>query len=323
MNRSVTSDPVARQLQGQGLQVRCNEPMWRHTTWQIGGRADLLVLPGAFPQLTRALQVVRSAGMPFVVVGKGSNLLFADEGFRGAVFKIDKPLDQIDVKGNQIVVESGALTCRTARAALRHRLAGLEHIVGIPGTMGGLVAMNGGSQRRCIGDSIEWVEGCDETGRPFRLEREACGFAYRDSRFLQEPGRIVFRCALALAPGDRTAIRRAMLADLRERRRKFPLQLPNCGSVFKSSPVLFALAGPPGKIIEDCGFKGRRAGDAEVSRLHANFITNQGRAKAADVLELIGQIRGEVHRRWGVWMEAEVKYVQPAGGVVPAHEAAS
>ena len=126
---------------------------------------------------------------------------------------------------------------------------------------------------------------------------------------------------MTLIQGDRAVLRRVMLGDLKERRNKFPLKLPNCGSVFKSSPTLFALAGPPGKIIEDCGFKGRRMGDAEVSPLHANFITNQGHAKAADVLGLIGQIRSEVHRRWGFWMEAEVKFVQPQGGIVPAHEA--
>lgn len=316
-------DSLVRVLAAAGLQVRCDEPMDRHTTWRIGGPADVLALPVSFPQLERALQAVRKAGVPHVVIGRGSNLLFADAGFRGVVFKIDQPLNRIEVKGCQIVSESGALTCRVALAALRHRLEGLEHIVGIPGTMGGLVAMNGGSQRRSIGDSIDWVEGCDGQGRLFRLGRGDCHFSYRDSRFLREAGLVVFRCALSLAKGDRTAIRRAMLADLKERRRKFPMQFPNCGSVFKSSPALYALAGPPGKIIEDCGLKGRRAGDAEISRLHANFITNQGRARAAEVLELIGQIRNEVHRRWGIWMEAEVKYVQPAGGVIPAHEAAS
>ncbi len=310
---------LCRALTSAGLPVQRDEPMSGHTTWRIGGPADAYILPDTFEQLRRAIQETRKAGLPHVVIGRGSNLLFADEGFRGVVLKVGRPLSQIEVVGNQMVSEAGALTCRAALAACRNRLAGLEHIVGIPGTMGGLIAMNGGSQRQSIGDAVEWVEGCDEEGRPFRLDREACQFSYRDSRFLRERGRVVFRCALSLPQGDRTTIRRAMLDDLKERRKKFPLHLPNCGSVFKSSPSLFTLAGPPGKIIEDCGFKGRRAGDAVVSSLHANFITNMGQAKAADVLELIRQIRLAVHQRWGVWMEAEVKYVLPQGGVVPAH----
>jgi UDP-N-acetylmuramate dehydrogenase len=296
--------------------------MARHTTWRIGGPADALVVPETFDQLLRVRQEARAAGVPQVVIGQGSNLLFADEGFRGVVIKIGKPLNQIAVDGTRMVLEAGALTCRAALAACRNRLAGLEHIVGIPGTMGGLIAMNGGSLRKCIGDVVEWVEGCDGEGQPFRMDRKACRFSYRDSRFLREPGLVVFRCALSLTPGERPAIRRAMLDDLKERRRKFPLHLPNCGSVFKSSPELYALAGPPGKIIEDCGFKGRRIGGAEVSPRHANFITNIGQAKATDVLDLIRRIRIAVHRRWGVWMEAEVKYVQPQGGVIPAHDSA-
>lgn len=321
MSRSNQLDALCQALSSGGLPVRRHEPMARHTTWRIGGPADALVLPETFDQLIRAQLEARNAEVPHVVIGQGSNLLFADEGFRGVVFKIGQPLSRITVDGNRMVLEAGALTCRVALAAYRNRLAGLEHIVGIPGTLGGLIAMNGGSLRKCIGDVVEWVEGCDGENQPFRMDRETCQFSYRDSRFLREKGLVVFRCALSLTPGERPAIRRAMLDDLKERRRKFPLQLPNCGSVFKSSPALYALAGPPGKIIEDCGFKGRRIGDAEVSPRHANFITNNGHAKAADVLDLIWQIRNEVHRRWGFWMETEARYVCPSGGMIPAHEA--
>ena len=194
--------------------------------------------------------------------------------------------------------------------------------MGIPGSVGGLVAMNGGSRRQGIGEWMDWIDALDVAGTAIRLDRAACRFSYRNSLFLMEPDRVVVRCSLSLSPGDPTAIRRAMLANLRERRRKFPLKRPSCGSVFKSSPELFELAGPPGRIIECLGFKGRRAGGAEVSPQHANFVVNTGEARAADVLALIRAIREAVHARYGVWMETEARYVRPNGGTVPAHEAA-
>lgn len=303
-----------------GLQVRKDVPMCEHSFWKIGGPADGVVQPESFPQFVRVLQEARLAGLPLIVIGRGSNLLFADEGFRGIVVWVDQKLGNIEVAGSRMVVEAGALACRVALVACRHHLAGLEHIAGIPGTLGGLIVMNGGSMRRGIGDSLEWVEGCDAKGNPFRFDRADCRFRYRDSRFLWDPALALFRCSLSLRFGRRYEIRRAMLANLKERRRKFPRKIPNCGSVFKSSPELHALAGPPGKIIEDCGFKGKRVGDAEVSRLHANFIVNAGQARAVDVLNLIRQIRVAVYTRFGFWLETEVRCVLPGGHIVPAHE---
>jgi len=322
MNEAESIEVLCRELAAAGVPCRRGEPMSGHTTWRIGGPADVLVEPESRAQLLAGLEAARRAGVPAAVIGRGSNLLFADEGFRGAVFQVGRKMDAIAVDGRRIAAEAGALACRVALAACRHGLAGLEHTAGIPGTIGGLLAMNGGSQQRCVGESVEWVEACGDGGEIRRLDRAACGFAYRDSLFLHEPGLTIVCVSLALADGTRADIRRTMLGYLKERRGKFPRKAPSCGSVFKSSPELYALAGPPGRIIESLGFKGRRAGGAEVSPQHANFIVNTGGARAADVLALIRAIREAVHARHGLWMETEARYVRPHGGMVPAHEAA-
>lgn len=315
-------DHVGLSLGSCGLAVARDVPMRDHTTWKIGGPADVLVEPHNHEQMVATLRAVRVAGIPHVVMGGGSNLLFADEGFRGVVIKLGTAMGRIELAGTRLTVEAGASTCRMAWIAYRNGLTGLEPMMGIPGSLGGLVAMNGGSRRQGIGEWIDWVDALDERGETIRLEQDACRFSYRTSLFLMEPGWMVVRCGLSLPPGDPAAIRRAMLTNLRERRRKYPLKWPSCGSVFKSSPELFERAGPPGKIIEMCGFKGQRAGEAYVSPLHANFIIHAGNARAGDVLTLICRIREAVHARYGVWMETEARYVRPGGGVVPAHEAA-
>lgn len=321
MGDSHPVETCCRALARLGLSCRANVPLGAYSTWRIGGPADAFAEPGSVDQLCRALREIRQAGVPFLVIGCGSNLLFADEGFRGVVLRIGRRLAGIEAQDDRLVAEAGALACRIALAACRHGLAGLEHVAGIPGTLGGLVAMNGGSQRRGIGDSLEWVEACDGEGLLRSRTRAECRFAYRDSLFLHDPTLTIVRCSLRLERGRREEIRRSMLALMRERRGKFPRREPNCGSVFKSSPELFALAGPPGRIIEDCGFKGRRVGGAEVSARHANFIVNAGGARAADVLALVRQIRAAVHGRHGLWMEAEARYVRPDGGTIPLHEA--
>jgi UDP-N-acetylmuramate dehydrogenase len=197
---------------------------------------------------------------------------------------------------------------RLARAAGLAGLTGLEHTAGIPGTVGGLAAMNGGSLGRSIGERIRTVRCLDECGRVVELDGGACGFAYRRSVFLDKPW-VITEAVLELEKGDTAAIAGAMRGILRERRSKYPRRMPNCGSVFKSHPAIYARYGPPGKVIEELGFKGTRIGDAEVSRLHANFIVNHGRARAADVRALIGLIGERVYDKTGVRMECEVRLI--------------
>jgi len=197
-------------------------------------------------------------------------------------------------------------------------LAGLEHTIGIPGTIGGLVLMNGGSQRKGIGENVRRVEVVSCEGRAVVLNREECAFSYRRSA-LQGTGVVVVRVELECERQDSREIRRLMLDDLRERRRKFPRKVPNCGSVFLSTSEMHASVGPPGKIIERAALKGARIGDAEVSHQHANFIVNHGSASSRDVLALIAHIRQVVNRQIGFNLCCEVRYVSPEGVIMPAH----
>jgi UDP-N-acetylmuramate dehydrogenase len=302
--------------------VRFDEPLWRHCSWQIGGPADALVEPGSAPEAAAVIRFAAARGIPLLVIGQGTNLLFADAGMRGIVLQIGARMSRVAIEGRRILAEGGTWVPQLARLAARAGLAGLEHAIGIPGTLGGLVAMNGGSQRRAIGDNVVrvWIV---ERGEEAVLGREECRFGYRRSA-LQETGAVVLRAELECAPGDPREMRRAMLADLRERRRKFPRKgEPNCGSVFLSTAEMHATVGPPGKIVEEAGLKGVRVGAAEVSPRHANFIVNRGGATAADVLGLISLIRRTVRERIGFDLRCEVRYVSPGGEVMPADRKAS
>lgn len=300
---------------------RFREPLSAHTTWRIGGPADLLVEPENPAQVARVVAYTREQALPLVVIGQGSNLLFADAGVRGVVLKIGGRMGRIEIDGARILAGGGTWVPGLAVRAMRAGLAGFEHIVGIPGTLGGLVLMNGGSHRRGIGENVVRLWTVEPDGSSAVLDRESCQFGYRQSA-LQDRGAVVVRVELRGEPGDPRRIRAAMLADLRERRGKFPRKQPNCGSVFLSSAEMHATVGPPGKIIEEAGLKGLRSGGAEVSRQHANFIVNRGGATATDVLALIGRIRREVRRRIGFELCCEVRYVDPAGQIRPAQLAA-
>jgi UDP-N-acetylmuramate dehydrogenase len=300
---------------------RFDEPLEGHASWRIGGPADLLIEPGSIAQVATLLREIDSRALPFIVIGQGTNLLFADAGVRGVVVKIGEQMTDICFDGSSIVVSAGFWVPQLARLAMKQGLAGLEHCIGIPGTLGGLIAMNGGSHRKGIGDNVVSVTVVTPAGEVQTLSREECEFSYRRSA-LQGSGRIVVEAELNCPEAEAESVRHEMLSDLRARRGKFPRKLPNCGSVFLSTAEMHASVGPPGKIIEEVGLKGFRIGQAEVSSLHANFIVNLGGAQAQDVLKLIAHIRKTVRERIGFELDCEVRYVSPQGEVLPAHLAA-
>jgi UDP-N-acetylmuramate dehydrogenase len=302
--------------------VVCRDaPLAAHSTWRIGGPADLLVEPASLEQIGTVVRFASEHCFPLLVIGQGSNLLFDDAGRRGIVLKFGHRFARLEIQDHRIVAEAGVWVPGLARRAQQAGLTGLEHIIGIPGTLGGLVLMNGGSHRRGIGDNVRRVWLLDRDGASRVLDRVACGFDYRHSA-LQESGALVVKVELECDRDAPALIRREMLADLRERRAKFPRKEPNCGSVFLSSAVMHASVGPPGKIIEEAGFKGAAIGAAEVSRRHANFIVNRGGASSRDVLALIARIRGTVRAKIGFDLRCEVRYVPPDGPVLPADRAA-
>ena len=295
-----------------------NEPLARHNSWQIGGPADLLVEPETQQQVVAVVCFAREQKIPLVVIGQGTNLLFDDAGVRGIVMKIGAKMAQIAINGQQIITGGGAWVPQLARLSMRAGLAGLEHCIGIPGTVGGLVVMNGGSQRKGIGENIKQVWIVTAQGEPQVLSQGECEFSYRKSA-LQGTGAVVVKAELECLRGNIADIRREMVCDLRERRRKFPRKQPNCGSVFLSTAEMHASVGPPGKIIEAAGLKGTRIGQAEISWQHANFIVNLGEASAGDVLALISLIRKRIRAEIGFDLDCEVRYVGPNGQISPAH----
>lgn len=297
-----------------------NAPLAAYTSWRIGGPADLLLEPAGEEELAAVITFCRGEAIPMLILGGGANLLCDDAGFRGVVIRMGDALGRLQLQNDLLVAGAGVQVSTLSRHAGKAGLSGLEHAGNIPGSLGGLVTMNGGSRRRSIGENVVSVTVLNQEGEQQRLLPDACGFGYRCSVF-QRGGYIVTGAVLKLTPDEPAAVLQRIDADLRERQSKFPLEMPSCGSVFKSMEALYERFGPPGKVIEDAGLKGVRRGGVQVSPQHANFFVNTGNARSADVLALIAHVRKSVADRTGVLMECEVRYVAPAGGVVPAHEA--
>lgn len=287
--------------------------------WRIGGRARLVLRPSSTAEVAALRRYLHDHDQPHVVIGSTSNLLFSDEGLHVPCIQIGPRMASVTMAEGDIHAQSGIWVPGLARQLMRAGLTGIEHVCGIPGTLGGLICMNGGSQRKGIGSHVVSVESVDGRGVVHTRSADACGFAYRQSIY-QTNGEIITAVHLRLVQGDRAAIRAEMRRILADRRRKFPRKEPNCGSVFKSNPAMYAEIGPPGAAIEKLGFKGLREGGALVSPRHANFIVNTGGARAQDVLALIARISDAVHDATGFRMDAEACYVAADGNIIPADE---
>ena len=312
---------LLRELAGRDIgRYGFSVPLREHSWWRIGGPADMLAEPCSVEQAQTLMRELNRLSLPFVVIGCGSNMLFDDKGVRGVVVKIGRHFSHAEINGEWITAEAGIFIPRLTRQIGRAGLTGLEHAIGIPGTLGGLVLMNGGSMQQGVGSMVDKVWAVDREGSLVEFGQSDCRFGYRSSA-LQEMDAAIVRVRLHGTPGDPCAIRKEMLQIMRTRRRNFPLKLPNCGSVFLGDPAMYAAIGAPGKVIEQCGLKGYRVGDAEVSRLHANFIVNLGTARSADVLSVIRHVRRVVKERTGFLLMCEVRYLSPECRLVPAHEA--
>lgn len=303
---------IDERLNASGLIWSAGAPLKRLCHWRIGGPADYLVEPRGAEETARALEIAADADRPCLVIGHGSNMLFDDMGYRGVVVKIGGRFGKFGFDGTSVRAQAGVWTPELARVCAGRGLGGLEHAVGIPGNLGGLIFMNGGSMRRGVGERVEYVDILDERGRTRRLSAEECCFSYRHSVF-QHKNWVILGARLRLDQSDAETVRRGMLAVLAERRGKFPLDFPNCGSVFSNDDALYRQYGPPGMVIDRLGLKGTRVGDAEVSRRHANFIINRGNARSADVFELVRRIRARVLEKTGFTLKCEVRYASPEG----------
>ncbi len=283
-------------------QVLINEPMSRHTTFQVGGPADYYLIPRE-EQIVSVTRLCREEQVPLTVIGNGSNLLVGDKGIRGAVLEVGSQNAQVYAEGDMIYAQAGVSLARAAQEAARASLSGLEFASGIPGTVGGAVVMNAGAYGGEMKDVVKWARILDRDGEIHRLETEELALSYRHS-VVPDMGGIVLSAAFLLKPGDETLIRTQMELLRNQRVQKQPLEYPSAGSTFKRPEGYFA-----GKLIMDSGLAGYRVGGAQVSEKHCGFVINAGGATAADILQLITDVQDTVQKKFGVRLEPEVKMI--------------
>lgn len=294
-------ESVAEELAGDpGLRLVREEPLARHTTFRIGGPAELLVDAASERAVVRVVAAAARKAVPLELFGLGSNILLPDEGVRGIVLRLGGELKRIRIRGGRVSAGGGAPLPLVARRAAKAGLIGLEALSGFPSTVGGGVVMNAGCYGTEIRDVLVSIRTVERSGERRRLAAAALEPSYRSTN-LQRTGSIVTRALFDLSPGDP----RAALARIDElnakRRASLPWGQPNAGSIFKNPPGDYA-----GRLIEACGLKGRRHGGAAISEKHANVIVNVGGAVAADVLALMRAARDAVADRFGIVLEPEV-----------------
>lgn len=288
-----------------GAAVRPDEPMSAHTTYKVGGPAAAWVEVSTRSALAQVLLLLGAAGVPYLVLGNGSNVLFSDRGFDGAVLHLAGELDHTaverDARGpglHRLEVGAAVSVTRLLRLAKDEEIAGVEVLGGVPGTVGGAVRMNAGTVLGEVADSLEEAEVFLPDGSSRWLSKESLGLAYRHSSL--PPGAVVTAARFAVTDAD-PEMRRRLDEVLAYRKATQPLTAPSCGSVFANPP-----GDKAGRLVEAAGLKGRRIGGAEVSRVHANWIVNAGGATASDVRALVDLCRDEVRRRFGVELRPEV-----------------
>ena len=297
-------EQLMKKLQELGIEWELNCPLSRHSSFHIGGAADVALFPRSGDELLSALAFLRSESIPTLVIGNGSNVVFADEGYRGAVVFTGK-CRKIKIEDNIIFADAGVSLSALASAARDEGLSGLEFAFGIPGTLGGAIYMNAGAYGGSMSDVCISSEYYDlVSGKKGSLFEDAQCFDYRKSIYQTHPERIILGATLKLQKGNREEITEQMRTYWEKRRTTQPLELPNAGSIFKRPEGHFA-----GKLIEDCGLKGLTVGGAQVSQKHAGFIVNVGGATCEDVKCLIEQIQATVLQQTGVELECEIRFL--------------
>ncbi|KNF09148.1 UDP-N-acetylenolpyruvoylglucosamine reductase MurB [Gottschalkia purinilytica] len=283
--------------------VLIDEPMKNHTSFKIGGPVDILVMPGSLEEVSSSIKACKENDIEYMVMGNGSNLLITDKGIRGVIIKIAENLNEVKVEDNKIIAQSGALLSVVSKMALKHSLGGLEFASGIPGSLGGAVAMNAGAYGGEMKDVISKVKCIDLDGNIVEFTNSEMNFGYRQS-IVQKERLIVVEGEITLKEEDYDKINEYMKELNKKRTTKQPLHLPSAGSTFKRPEGYFA-----GKLIEDSGLRGLRHGDAQVSDQHCGFIVNLGNATSSDVINLIRTVQKTVKDKFGVQLETEVKII--------------
>ncbi|AOV06634.1 UDP-N-acetylmuramate dehydrogenase [Sporosarcina ureilytica] len=282
--------------------IKLNEPLRKYTATKLGGAADIFVMPNSIEETIATVKYAHANDIPLLLLGNGSNMVVRDGGVRGIVLHMAK-LNEIKVEGTSIHAEGGANIFDASKVAAAHSLTGFEFACGIPGSVGGAMAMNAGAYGGEVKDIIVQATVLTKAGEVLVLSKEELELGYRQSIIAKE-GYYVLSADFRLEEGDQEEIN-AKVADLTfQRESKQPLEFPSAGSVFKRPPGYFA-----GKLIQDCGMQGKGHGGAEVSTKHAGFIVNKHNATATDYIQTIEMVKAEVKKTFGVELELEVKIV--------------
>ncbi len=281
-----------------------NEPLARYNTWRIGGPARYLALPADSEDVVRALELAQDRGLPWVVLGLGSNVLVKDGGFPGVVIRMGKGLDRFEMKGATAIVGGGMPTPILARRTAEAGFAGVERFIGIPGTVGGGIFMNAGCHGAEFSEVVTEVTVMDPRGKVKQLSRKQISFKYRSTNLEG----IVIEAKLVLGEESPAKLKELQSKLLRWRKAGTPFDQPCCGSTFTNPPGGTKTAG---MLIDECGLKGFTIGSAQVSTLHANYIINKGTATASEVLKVIEHVRKTVAKKTGVTLELECKIIGP------------
>lgn len=286
----------------EGLELVADAPLAQATTYRIGGPAALMATAHTYAALTACLRALRDEGVPWVVLGRGSNILASDAGYRGCVIKLGKEFSRLSVDGNVICAGAGVLLTRLVNDTLSHELSGLECCTGIPGTVGGALSMDAGSRHSWIGRVVRDVV----TLRPGKGMVRRMGHEIEwGYRYCSIPSNeIILEATLELVPSTKQAVAAEMNRRLARRRASQPIGKPCCGSVFKNPGDRSV-----GALLDSCGLKGLREGGAMVSPKHANFVVNEGGATADDVLRVMNRMHQEVLDHHGINLVPEVKFL--------------
>ncbi len=282
-------------------QILTNVPMKEHTSMRVGGAADIMVLPSSTREVIEIKNYLQKSGIPHYVMGNGTNLIVSDNGYRGVIIKLSDNYSDIAADRDEITALAGAYIAAVSNLALKNSLSGLEFAAGIPGTVGGAVAMNAGAYDGEMKDVVSETLCIDEAAEEIIIRGEEHEFGYRASR-IQREGLVVLEVKMKLEKGEPLEIAEKMRSFNQRRREKQPLNLPSAGSVFKRPEGFYA-----GKLIQDAGLSGFRIGGAQVSEKHCGFIVNTGGATAGDIIGLIRHIQETVYRSAGVTLEPEVR----------------
>ena len=281
--------------------IKVDELMKKHITFKVGGPADFLVKPKTEEELRKVIKFAKEENIPFLVIGNGSNLLVKDGGIRGIVIELSDNFNNYEIEGNIIKSQSGALLSILGRNAMKNSLSGFEFAAGIPGTLGGALAMNAGAYGGEMKQVVKSVRLMDTEGNIFELSNEEMEFEYRKS-LLSRKDYIVLSAVIELQEGNMDKIKETMADYSNKRVTKQPLNLPSAGSTFKRPEGHFA-----GKLIDDCGLRGLTLRGAQVSEKHCGFVVNIGDATAKDILDLIYVVKSTVLNKFGIMLEEEVK----------------